>query len=58
MAVCAKHPFDVASATCGSCRDAFCPECVIYPFGEKKPPMCVPCALVAGGVRRKAKLAG
>ena len=57
MAVCAKHPFESATARCSACEAEFCPECLIYPFGEKKPPLCVPCALVVGGVRRRGRLA-
>ena len=57
MAPCAKHPFDDATGACSSCGAQFCPECLIYPYGEKKPPLCVPCALVAGGIRRKSRIA-
>ena len=53
MASCAQHQFDEASGTCSSCGAPFCAECLIYPFGDRKPPLCVPCALVAGGIRRK-----
>ena len=53
-----KHPFDNPSGTCKTCGGPFCAECLIYPFGEKKPPLCIPCALVVGGVRRKSRLAG
>jgi hypothetical protein len=55
MKRCAKHPFEVGTATCGKCREHFCAECVIYPLGPRKP-MCVCCALVASGVRRPGRM--
>ena len=38
---------------CGRCGHDFCRECVVFPFGIKKPPLCVACALEAGGVRHQ-----
>ncbi|MGI9578485.1 MAG: hypothetical protein ACR2OH_09820 [Microthrixaceae bacterium] len=35
---------------CGRCGHEFCRECVVFPFGLKKPPLCIACALEAGGV--------
>lgn len=49
---CAKHSFETATGVCRQCRHPYCSECLVYPFGEKKPPYCVTCALSAGGVRR------
>lgn len=49
---CIKHTFDFAVAQCSACYEPFCTDCVVYPRGPKKPPTCVPCALVAAGVRR------
>lgn len=49
---CVKHTFDFAVAQCSACHEPFCADCVVYPRGESKPPTCVPCALVAAGVRR------
>ena len=53
-AQCAKHHFDRAVDLCGQCGLTFCPACLVYAFGESKPPFCIPCALTAGGVRRSA----
>ena len=39
---------------CGDCGHQFCPECVVFPFGTAKPPMCIACALERGGVRRQS----
>ncbi|MFM7070073.1 MAG: hypothetical protein ACKOYM_11515 [Actinomycetes bacterium] len=50
---CVQHPSMRANAPCGQCGHLFCDSCLIYPFGERQPPMCVGCALAAGGVRRK-----
>jgi hypothetical protein len=32
----------------------FCGECLVYAFGLKKPPLCIPCAVVAAGIRSNA----
>ena len=50
-AQCSKHQFDPASDFCAQCAGPFCARCLVYPFGERRPPMCIPCALVASGVR-------
>jgi hypothetical protein len=50
-AQCAKHQFDRAVNFCRQCGGPFCAACLVYPFGERKPPLCIPCALVASGVR-------
>jgi len=49
---CNIHPFDEAHDACKACRRAYCRDCLVYSFGPKKPPLCVPCALEAAGVRR------
>ncbi len=50
---CVKHSFEVATDVCRQCKHSYCAECLIYSFGEKKPPYCVTCALNAAGVRHK-----
>ncbi len=49
---CGVHNFARAAGHCRACRDAYCNECLVYPFGQRRPPYCVGCALVAAGVRR------
>ena len=39
---------------CGRCGGEFCATCVVYSFGPKKPPFCLPCAVTEAGVRTKA----
>jgi hypothetical protein len=51
---CVKHPMTVGEHICGECGHQFCPECVVFPFGTAKPPLCIACALERGGVRRQA----
>ncbi len=53
MASCVRHPMAVSEHVCGRCGHEFCPECVVFPFGLSKSPMCISCALEAGGVRRQ-----
>jgi len=58
MAVCQTHPFDEAQDTCRECKHEYCGECLVYSFGPKKPPFCVPCALMRAGVRRERRRVG
>ena len=51
MDSCAKHPHEAGIAICRRCGDAWCKDCLVYAFGDKKPPFCMGCAMVAGGVR-------
>ena len=51
MDSCAKHPHETGKAICRRCGDAWCDDCLVYSFGQKKPPFCMSCAMVAGGVR-------
>lgn len=51
---CDRHQFDRAVDRCGRCGGEFCSTCVVYSFGPKKPPFCLPCAVTAAGVRSKA----
>src|SRR5687768_6688298 len=51
MDSCAKHPHEAGVAICRRCGDAWCKDCLVYAFGDKKPPFCMGCAMVAGGVR-------
>lgn len=51
---CARHQFEAAIDRCRQCGHPFCGECLVYSFGEKQPPFCIPCALAAAGVRSNA----
>jgi hypothetical protein len=51
---CAKHLFEGAEDLCGKCGLEFCGECLVYAFGPKKPPLCIPCAVAAAGIRAAA----
>jgi hypothetical protein len=55
MSACEAHPFDAAHDDCRMCGHSFCSECLVYSFGPKRPPFCVPCALAAAGVRRTGR---
>lgn len=50
---CVKHPMTMGEHICQECGHQFCPECVVFPFGASKPPVCITCALELGGVRRQ-----
>ncbi len=51
---CARHQFEAAIDRCRQCGNTFCGECLVYSFGEKQPPFCIPCALSASGIRSNA----
>lgn len=51
MDSCIKHPHEPGVAICGRCGGSWCSTCIVYPFGERKPPLCMGCAMVAAGVR-------
>lgn len=52
---CVRHPMAVAEEICGECGYQFCPECVVFPFGAHRPPVCISCALELGGVRSQSR---
>src|SRR4051794_8984985 len=54
MNSCAKHPHEIGSALCRRCGAPWCRDCLVYSFGANKPPFCMSCAMVAGGVRSAA----
>jgi hypothetical protein len=53
--ICNRHSFEYAENVCSRCGIAFCHDCLVYPRGPKKPPLCVPCAISAAGVRSSAR---
>lgn len=54
MESCEKHPHEPGAAICGRCGGAWCENCLVYAFGPKKAPLCMGCAMFAGGVRSVA----
>ncbi len=53
---CDKHPHEKGAALCRRCGQAWCTTCLVYAFGPKKPPYCMSCAMVAGGVKSSSAL--
>lgn len=53
---CHKHPHEIGVALCRRCGGSWCSSCLVYAFGPKKPPYCMSCAMVAGGVRTAASV--
>lgn len=56
LASCSKHPHERGVALCRRCGHPWCSTCLVYSFGPKKPPHCMSCAMVAGGVKTSAAL--
>lgn len=48
---CERHQFEAAAGLCDHCGDEFCSECLVRPFGDKKPPFCIPCTIAQSGLR-------
>ncbi len=48
---CERHQFEAAINRCDHCGGEFCSECLLFPFGEKKPPFCIPCTISQSGLR-------
>lgn len=53
-AFCENHNFEMADDICGQCGRDYCAECVVYPYGPKKPPLCKSCAIARAGIRKHA----
>jgi len=51
MASCIKHPQEVGVGHCGRCGGSWCAECLVRAYGDRKPPLCMACAMYAAGVR-------
>jgi hypothetical protein len=52
--VCNHHPFLLSENICGRCGAEFCAECLVHPRGQKLP-LCVTCAVAAGGANPGTK---
>lgn len=48
---CENDPIDRANDVCQMCAGEFCPACIIYPHGQKKPGVCKECAIAGSGLR-------
>jgi hypothetical protein len=53
---CTRHYEEPALDICKNCGRTFCSRCLVYPFGNHKPPYCVGCAISAAGVRSRGKV--
>jgi hypothetical protein len=52
---CSKHPYEPSENLCRSCGREYCPDCLVYPNGPKKLPLCLACAVAEAGVRSTAR---
>ena len=48
---CDNNPLDQAEDVCNECGGEFCAPCLVYPRGQKRPPVCKACAILKSGVR-------
>lgn len=54
MTRCYKHPFDESTAVCRDCAHELCGDCAIDI--PRVGILCIPCALVRSGVRRRSRV--
>jgi hypothetical protein len=50
-----RHYEEPVMGYCKTCCRPFCNRCLVFPFGDDKPPYCVSCAIAASGVRNANK---
>ncbi len=48
---CDNNPLDQAEDVCNECGGEYCAPCLVYPRGQKRPPVCKACAILKSGVR-------
>jgi hypothetical protein len=53
---CSKHPHEKGVSLCRRCGHGWCSNCLVYAFGPKKPPYCMSCAMLAGGVKSTSSM--
>jgi hypothetical protein len=51
---CENHAFETAEDACKNCGRLFCPDCIVYPWGPKRAPLCKACAIGIAGIRKHA----
>ncbi len=51
LGACAKHFAARAVGKCDDCGELWCSQCLVPTSRKKQPTRCIPCALVAAGVR-------
>ncbi len=52
---CENDALDGAVDVCDACGGEFCQDCLLFPNGNKKAPLCTACAISTSGVRKAAK---
>jgi hypothetical protein len=52
---CSKHPYEPSDNLCRSCGREYCGDCLVYPNGTHKLPLCLACAVAEAGLRSTAR---
>lgn len=55
VGACARHWSERAEGQCDDCGALCCSACLVPPTRKRDPVRCVPCALVAAGVRTRTE---
>ncbi len=55
MTHCMRHYEEPVMGYCKDCGRPFCNRCLVFPFGDDKPPYCIACAIANSGVRNSGK---
>jgi hypothetical protein len=45
----------IGASTCGRCKQVTDEDRLVRPFGERKPPLCIPCAREVAGLRSRSR---
>lgn len=48
---CQRHTYAPSAGRCKGCGTLWCEDCMVWPFGPKKPPLCLDCAAEQAGLR-------
>jgi hypothetical protein len=55
VGTCAKHWNERATGRCDDCGELWCADCLVPPARRRQPTRCIDCALIAAGVRTRAR---
>lgn len=55
LALCLRHRGVLTRQRCASCHEPACAECLVAPRRRRGKPICVECAILASGVRKRRR---
>ena len=55
--MCVRHNGAITRKRCAACKLPACDECLVRPWARRKP-ICIECAILESGVRKRRRLRG